>query len=46
MIARFRNPRKSIFNRPNFSIAVASYWVTMGASSGEPLGLDLRWIGT
>ena len=33
MIARLRSPRKSIFKRPSFSIHVASYCVTIGASS-------------
>ncbi len=46
MIARLRSPRKSIFNSPSFSIAVASYWVTMGASSSEALGPALRCTGT
>jgi len=38
MMAKLRSPRKSIFNRPSFSMAVASYWVTMGALSTDPLG--------
>ena len=40
MVARLRNPRKSILSRPSSSTDPNSYWVTVSASS------PFRWMGT
>ena len=45
MTSRLRRPRKSILRSPRSSTPCISYWVTIGASSIEPPGSGLRWIG-